>query len=78
MSGDVRTANSHKRKFALPKDAEHWSFATLRGKPTKIGAKVVRHGRYIMFQLAEAAVPRALLTEILRLIDGLRPAPLPP
>ena len=41
----------------------------------KIGAKVVRHGRYITFQLAEVAIPRSLFANILRLIDGLRPAP---
>ncbi len=28
--------------------------------------------------LAEVAIPRALFAEILHLIDGLRPAPLPP
>ena len=44
----------------------------------KIGAKIVRHGRYITFQLAEVAIPRSLFANILRLIDGLRPAPLPP
>ncbi len=44
----------------------------------KIGAEVVRHGRYITFQMAEVAIPRSLFVEILRLIDGLRPAPLPP
>ncbi len=47
-------------------------------KLIKIGAKVVRHGRYVTFQLAEIAIPRALFAEILRLIDRLRPAPLPP
>jgi hypothetical protein len=26
----------------------------------KIGAKVVRHGRYVTFQLAEVAIPRRL------------------
>ena len=46
---------------------------TLRGKLIKIGAKVIRHGRYVTFQLAEIAVPRRLFPEILRLIDGLRP-----
>ncbi len=69
---------SHKRKFALPKEAEHWSLTTLREKLIKIGAKVMRHGRYITFQLAEVAIPRSLFANILRLIDGLRPAPLPP
>ena len=50
----------------------------LREKLVKIGAKVVSHGRYVTFQLAEVAVPRDLFRKILRLIDGLRPAPLPP
>ena len=62
----------------LPKDVEHWSLTTLREKLIKIGAKVVRHGRYITFQLAEVAIPRTLFAEILGLIDGLRPTPLPP
>ncbi len=43
----------------------------------KIGAKAVRHGRYVTFQLAEVAVPRELFRKILRLIDDLRPRPAP-
>ncbi len=66
------------RTLALPQEVEHWSLTTLRNKLIKIGAKVVRHGRYITFQLAEVAIPRSLFANILRLIDGLRPAPLPP
>ncbi len=73
-----RSASSHKRKLALPQEVEHWSLTTLREKLIKIGAKVVRHGRYITFQLAEVAIPRGLFANILCLIDGLRPAPLPP
>ncbi len=64
------------RTLALPKEVEHWSLTTLRKKLVKIGAKVVRHGRYVMFQLAEVANPKPLFAEILRLIEGLRPAPL--
>jgi hypothetical protein len=37
----------------------------------------VRHGRYVVFQLAEVAVPRALLADILHRIDRLRPRPPP-
>ncbi len=59
-------------------EVEHWSLTTLREKLIKIGAKVVRHGRYIAFQLAEAAMPRSLFANIPRVIDGPRPAPLPP
>ena len=36
----------------------------------RIGAKVVRHGRYVTFQLAEVAVPRDLFRKFLRLING--------
>ena len=50
---------------------------TLREKLIKIGAKVVRHGRYVTFQLAEVAIPRTLFADILRRIDRLRPKPLP-
>ncbi len=49
----------------------------LREKLVKIGAKVVRHGRYVTFQLAEIAIPRRLFADSLRLIDGLRPQPAP-
>jgi len=56
----------------------HTSFADdTAEKLIKIGAKVVRHGRYIIFQMATVAVPRELFQEILRLIDGLRPRPAP-
>jgi len=65
------------RTLALPKEVEHWSLATLREKLVKIGAKVVRHGRYVTFQMAEVAVPRELFQNILRLIDDLRRRPIP-
>ena len=46
-------------------------------KRVKIGAKVVKHGSYGTFQLAEVTIPRWLFAGILRLIDGLRPEPGP-
>jgi hypothetical protein len=49
--------------------------ARLREKLVKTGAKVVRHARYAVFQMAEVAVPRELFEQILRLIDGLRRRP---
>ena len=65
------------RTLALPKEVEHWSLITLREKLIKIGAKVVRHGRYVTFQLAEVAVPKELFQKILSLIDDLRRRPVP-
>jgi hypothetical protein len=64
------------RTLALPAEIEQCSLTTLREKLVKIGTRVVRHGRYVVFQLAEVAVPRALFAEILRRIDRLRPKPL--
>ena len=66
------------RTLAMPTEVEHWSLTTLQDKLVKIAAKVVSHGRYITFQLAEVAIPRRLFAEILRGIDRLRPTPLPP
>jgi hypothetical protein len=40
----------------------------------KIGAKIVRHGRSITFQMAEVAVPRALFQAMLAAIAALRPS----
>ena len=56
------------RTLAMPKTVERWSLTSLREKLIKIGAKVVRHGRYVTFQLAEVAVPRQMFAEILSLI----------
>ena len=59
------------RRLALPEGVSHWSLTTLRDKLIKIGAKVVRHARYVTFQLAEVAVPRELFQAILDRIRGL-------
>ncbi len=65
------------RTLALPADVEHWSLTTLREKLVKIAARIVRHGRYLVFQLAEVAVRRTAFAQVMRRIDRLRPEPLP-
>ena len=50
----------------------HWTLTTLREKLIKIGAKVVRHARGMVFQMAEVAVPRELFRAILEGIGRLR------
>jgi hypothetical protein len=64
------------RSLALPNPIAQWSLSTLREKLVKIGGRIVRHGRYVVFQLAEVAVPRALFAAILRRIDRLRGPPM--
>ena len=59
--------------LALPDDIEKWSLTSLRERLVKLGAKLVAHGRYMAFQMAEGAVPGDLFRRILQMIDGLRP-----
>jgi hypothetical protein len=63
------------RRLALPKSINDWSLRTMREKLVKIGAKVVRHARYVTFQMAEVLVSRSLFYEILGRIHRLKPAP---
>jgi hypothetical protein len=60
------------RRLALPKKIRDWSLRTLQVKLIKIGAKVVRHSRYVIFQMAEVMVSKALFREILERIVQLR------
>jgi hypothetical protein len=54
------------RTLALPETTEPWSLTSLREKVIKIGAKVVSHGRYVIFQLAELAVSRQMFAKSCR------------
>ena len=56
-----------------PDEMESWSLTTIREKVMKIGAKVIAHARYAVFQVAEVAVPRDLFRRILGIINDLRP-----
>jgi hypothetical protein len=64
------------RTLVLPDEVERWSLTTLRKKVVKIGAKVIAHARYTVFQMAEVAVPRNLFRRILAMIEDLRPRPI--
>ena len=60
----------------MPKKIRDWSLRTLQVKLIKIGAKVVRHSRYVIFQMAEVMVSKSLFYEILRRISHLKPVPI--
>jgi hypothetical protein len=60
------------RQLVLPKSIQGWTLTTLREKLIKIGAKVVTHAKYVVFQLAELAVPRQLFAALLERIGWLR------
>ena len=63
------------RTLPTPETIKDLSLTTLKERLIEIGAKVVSHGRYIAFQMAEVAISRHLFADILRLIAELRPPP---
>ena len=70
----------------LPQDVAPWTLTMLREKLVKIGAEVITHARYVIFQVAEVAVPLKLFAAIggpkragcLPDEPADRPKPLPP
>jgi hypothetical protein len=62
--------------LATREPIKEWSLTTLKEKLIKIGAKVVSQARYVVFQMAEVAIPRILFADILRMIAALRSPPL--
>ena len=59
------------RRVPLPQGVRHWSLTTPRENLVKIGAKVISSARYVVFQMAEVAVPRGLFRAILERIHRL-------
>ena len=60
------------RRLVLPSKIKHWSLLSLLVKLIKIGGKVIRHSRYVTFQMAEVAIDKRLFAEILARIERLR------
>jgi len=63
------------RRLGLPREVKEWSLRSLQVKLIKIGGRMVRHARRMVFQLAEVAVGRELFAAILDRLRGLRLAP---
>ena len=64
--------SKYQRALVLPGKIKHCSLCTLLVKLVKIGAKVLRHSRYVIFQIAEVAIRKEIFTEILSRISRLR------
>ena len=65
----------------LPASVKHSTLTTVLVKLIKTGAKVVRHARYVIFQMAEVAVAPKVFAAILSRIRPIaaiwpRPAPI--
>ncbi len=59
----------------LPKPMAEWSLTSLQLKLIKTGARVVRHARAIIFQLAEVAVSGPMVPAVIAAIQRLRAPP---
>ena len=64
------------RTLVTPEEIERWSLTSPRERLIKTGARLVHYGRYAVFQMAKAALPRHVFTGILDLINFLRGPPL--
>jgi hypothetical protein len=63
------------RRLGLPKAVKDRSLRSLQVKLIKMGGRIVRHARRIVFQLSEVAVFRDLFAAILERATRLRLAP---
>jgi hypothetical protein len=63
------------RRLGLPRAVKDWSLRSLQVKLIKIGGRMVRHARQMVFQLAEVAVARELFAAILERVTRLHLAP---
>ena len=63
------------RRLTLPESVKHWSLRSVQTKVIKMGGRLVRHARRLVFQLAEVAVSREVFRQVLERIGGLHPAP---
>ena len=63
------------RRLCLPKAVKHWSLRSVQVKLIKMGGRLVRHSRRLIFQLSEVSVPRRLFQGVLDRIGRLSPAP---
>ena len=48
------------RRLCLPKAVKHWSLRSVQVKRIKMGVRLVRHARRLIFQLSEVSVPQRL------------------
>jgi len=59
----------------LPRQMETWSLTSLKERVIKVGARMVKHARMLVFQMAEVSMTRGMLAEILKRVRQLEPVP---
>ncbi len=59
------------RRLVLPVAIQSWSLTSLQQRLFKTGARLIRHARYFILQLAENYLTRSLFRQILQRIERL-------
>ena len=49
------------RRLCLPKAVKHWSLRSVQVKLIKMGGRLVRHSRWLIFQLSEVSAPSTVV-----------------
>ena len=63
------------RRLVLPTEMATWSLTSLKERVIKVGARLVKHARRLIFQMAEVSLTSGILAPILERIRRLEPAP---
>ena len=63
------------RRLVLPKEMATWSLTSLKERVIKVGARLVKHARRLIFQRAEVSLTRGMLAQMLEMIRKLEPVP---
>ena len=61
------------RRLTLPESVKHWSLRSVQTKLIKMGGRLVRHARRLVFQLAEVAVSREVFRQVVRYLGPGKP-----
>lgn len=63
------------RRLVLPGEMATWSLTSLKERVIKVGARLVKHARRLIFPMAEVGLTRGRLAQIPERIRRLEPAP---
>jgi hypothetical protein len=63
------------RRLALPESVKHWSLRSVQTRLIKIGGRLMRRARRLVFQLAEVIMTRDVFSGVLERISKLCPRP---
>ena len=63
------------RRLVLPGEMATWSLTSLKERVIKVGARLVKHARRLVFQMAEVSLTSEMLAQIVWKIRQLEPVP---